>query len=181
MHLFLAPPGTRPDETRRGDSSNPRICTFGNAPAPLQATPTGRPSVAAAVAAVAARFFRGPKAQTVGPSHDSPAQTSSDFEILQRTPARPHTRTPASLSKSVPHNESAQATLPPWALAVPKTPIIITVVSRWYYFYICLPPPLKPCATSAQPFAIVPSLSVLILSPPRPPGILSRASMLRNS
>jgi hypothetical protein len=51
----------------------------------------------------------------------------------------PHARrTPASLSESVPHNESAQATLPPWALAVPETAIIsITVVRPWYYFYIC--------------------------------------------
>jgi hypothetical protein len=73
----------------------------------------------------------------------APCKSSSDFEILQRTLARPHTRTPAPLSKSVPHNESAQATLSPWALAVPKPAIIITVVSRWYYFYICLPPPLN--------------------------------------
>jgi len=86
-----------------------------------------------------------------------------------RTPAHPHPSLLIKVRAAQRICSSDPATLGPGS-------------AKDSYYYYCSeslvlllylsPAAPQPCPTSAQPFAIVPSLSVLILSPPRPPGIL---------
>jgi hypothetical protein len=136
------------------------FCTSRNAPAVLQATPTGRPY---------APQLRPHAYSGAQGTHDTSAHHRANVERLRDTSEdTPHT--PASLAESVPHNESAQA-----ILAVPKDRYFASLL----VFLYLSPAAPQPGPICARPFAIVTSLSVL--SPPRPPGILSRASMLRDS
>jgi hypothetical protein len=137
------------------------FCTSRNAPAVLQATPTGRPY---------APQLR-PHSSSGGPRHTRylrppPRKRRATSRYFRGHPAHP----PASpgrvrAAQRICSSDPGSAQRPLFA-------------SLLVFLYLSPAAP-QPGPICARPFAIVTSLSVL--SPPRPPGILSRASMLRDS